>query len=119
MTNTLASSAPDGRLLEATRCSMMNNALHRMARVMAICTAIKIAPTLLRRMAEMMGPNSMGYSSIARSLLRFELPRGLHLRGTPSGVQTGQRCCHRRQDHRDRDIGRTKMGETGHFFGKQ
>src|SRR5450631_783082 len=109
MMSTLGSSAPVGRLLKATRCSMMNKALHMMARVIAICTAIKIAPTLLRRMAEMMGPNSM-----VVPLLCFELPRGLNLRGTPGGIQAGKRGSNHSQDHCNGDVRGTKVRETAH-----
>ena len=59
ITNTLLSSMPVGRLLEPRRCSMMKRPLHKMASVIAICTAMSTAPTLLRRMAESMGLNSM------------------------------------------------------------
>ena len=79
---------PVGRSLEAIRCSMMNNALQSMASVMAICTAIRMAPTLLRRMAEIW--DEIPYCL----LLRFELPRRLYLRGAPGGIKPGQRGRH-------------------------
>src|SRR5229473_3510791 len=38
---------------------MMNRLLHKIARVIAVCTTMTIAPTLLWRMAERIGPSSM------------------------------------------------------------
>src|SRR5579863_9327737 len=39
---------------------MRNRLLHKMAKVMAVCTTITMAPTLLRRMAERIGCTSVG-----------------------------------------------------------
>src|SRR5580700_11416780 len=106
MTKTLFSSMPVGRLLRATRCSMMNSALQRLARVIAICTPIRMAPTLLRRMAE-----SMGCSSMVFPLLSFQLPGGLHLRGAPGRIQPREDGGDHRERHRDRDIADAEMGQ--------
>jgi hypothetical protein len=58
--NTLDSSAtPLGARLSAVCCSMMNSALHNTASVSAICSAISVAPTLLRRREDRIGPSSM------------------------------------------------------------
>src|SRR5271157_3313759 len=115
MRTTLASSAPLGRLLEVTRCSMMNSALQRMARVMAICAAISIAPTLLRRMAERMGRISIECAP----LLSFELPSGLNLSGAPGGVQPGKRGRYHRKGHGDCNVRGTEMRQASHLLREQ
>src|SRR5580692_4011308 len=95
----LLSSVPVGRLLKATRCSMMNSALQRIARVIAICTPIRMAPTLLRRMAE-----SMGRSSMVFPLLSLQLPGGLYLRGAPGRILFCEDGGDHRERHRDSNV---------------
>src|SRR5271170_950770 len=114
MTKMLLSSVPVGRLLRATRCSMMNNALQRIARVIAICTPIRMAPTLLRRMAE-----SMGRSSMVFPLLSFQLPGGLHLRGAPGRIQPGEDGGDHRERHGDGDVAHAEMGQPIHLVRQQ
>src|ERR1700677_3030023 len=87
---------------------MMNSALHRIARVTAICTAMTAAPILFRRRDFKMTVNSMGWSSLS-----FELPSGLNLRCAPGRIQPGQGGGAHRQAERDCDIGRTEMREPG------
>src|ERR1700690_1338751 len=114
MTKMLLSSVPVGRLLRATRCSMMNNALQRIASVMAICTPIRMAPTLLRRMAE-----SMGRSSMVIPLLSFQLPGGLNLRGAPGRIQSREDGGEHRERHRDGNVRGAEMGQTVRLLREQ
>src|SRR5271156_2035708 len=92
---------------------MMNSALHRIAKVTAICTAMTTAPVLFRRRDFKMILTSMGPSSLS-----FELPSGLDVCGAPGGIQPCQDGGAHRQTQRDCDIGRTEMREPGRALGK-
>src|ERR1700722_7927985 len=87
---------------------MMNSALHRIARVTAICTAMTTAPILFRRRDFKMTASSMGCSSLC-----LELPGGLNVRRAPRGIQPREGGGAHRQTQCDRDIGRTEMREPG------
>src|ERR1700677_1807181 len=85
---------------------MMNSALHRIASVTAICTAMTTAPILFRRRDFKMTASSMGCSSLG-----LELPGGLNMRRAPGGIQPGQGRGAHRQAQCDCNIGRTEMRE--------
>src|SRR5579859_1550213 len=89
-TKMLSSSMPLGRAIWVMRSWMMNTALQTMARVSAICSAIRMAPVLLRSMALNIGRIPMGYS-----LLDLEVDGRRDAHHAPGGIQAGQ---HARDD---------------------
>src|SRR5450830_1553884 len=91
----LSSAMPLERAATAWRRLTMWRALARMARLMATCSATRMAPVLLRKRAERMGRISMMGSSLG--FLGFELDGGRDLAGAPGGDQAGQHGRQQRQ----------------------
>src|SRR5690606_30477603 len=94
--------APEGRLAVTRRWSTTNNALLMIARVSAICAAMRMAPVLLRNRAERMGRISMGAPGTRLEVIRrkapdqqccllaLELHGRANLTGAPGGQQPRQ-----------------------------
>src|SRR6185312_734623 len=99
-----SSSMPLGRPIWVMRSWMMNTALQTMASVNAICSAIRIAPVLLRSMAL-----SIGRISMARSLLDLEIDGGRDAHHTPGGIEAGQHAGEDGQEQRDPHHGPVQM----------
>src|ERR1700679_2697823 len=106
MTKMFGSSVPLGEWLRTRRCWLMNRQLQRMATVTAICTAINIAPTLLRRRADRIGLSSMFNS------LSLQLQRRLHLRGAPGGIEARDDCGHDPKKTPDAEVGKVEMRQV-------
>src|SRR5690242_12233795 len=90
-----SSSMPLGRAIWVMRSWMMNTALQTMARVSAICSAIRMAPVLLRSMALNIGRISMG-----GSLLDLEVDGGRDAHHAPGWIEAGQHAGQDRQQQR-------------------
>src|SRR5579872_5118466 len=90
----LSVSMPVGRSIFTMRSWMMNTALQMIARVSAICRAMRMAPVLLRSSALRMGRISMMSSS-----LDLEIERGGYAHHAPGGIEAGQDA----RNHGERD----------------
>src|ERR1700743_1811965 len=102
------SSIPVVRFTLSTRSCTMNSALHTMASVRAICSAMRIVPALCRRSAERMGLICMIMSSVG-----FQLPGRLDLCGAPCGIEGGDQRGHDRNDQGQQDEYRVEAGKAG------
>src|SRR5580698_8993634 len=69
----------------------MKTALHTIASVSAICSAISMTPALCLRNATSMGWRLM---SVSLSSIGLQLPGRLYTRGTECGIDAGQYCGH-------------------------
>src|ERR1700754_1890883 len=107
------SSIPVVRFTLSTRSCTMNSALHTMASVRAICSAMRIVPALCRRNAESMGLTCMIMSSVG-----FQLPGRLDLCGAPCGIEGGDQRGHDRDDEGEQHQHRIEPGQTRDAFGE-
>src|SRR5688500_1160232 len=90
---------PDGRPIFSRRWLMMKTAFVTTASVMALCSATRMAPVLLRSMALRMGRTSM-----VLLLLRLEVGRRLQPHDAPGRIQARdntreQSDAHRHEPH--------------------
>src|SRR5690606_31290753 len=109
------SSTPLGERRLSTRSEIRNTALHTIAQVTAICSAISAAAVLWRRRLERMGRMSMAVSTSGRSpdLLGFQLDGGGDLHGAPCGQQAGEQAGDEREHEGQQQHRRVEVRQLG------